>query len=133
MRNRERKSRNFAKKLRNNMPRAEVILWTHLRRKSLSGFRFRRQHPIGPYIADFACVQARLILEIDGATHSDSSQIEHDQKRVAYIRGRGWAIVRLTNDTVYNHLTDALDAIFQRLPPPRPKGRTSPVNRGGGN
>jgi len=61
----------FARKLRKEATEAEIRLWSKLRRKQLEGFRFRRQQPIGPYVVDFFCPQARLIVEVDGGQHSD--------------------------------------------------------------
>jgi very-short-patch-repair endonuclease len=68
----EGKSRPHVKSLRQNMTEAEVMLWSRLRLKEKHGAHFRRQHPIGTYIADFACLPAKLIVEVDGATHSST-------------------------------------------------------------
>ncbi len=69
MREGEWRSKPHAKRLRTEMTDAEIILWTFLRKRQLNGFKFRRQHPIGSYVADFACVSEKLVLEVDGATH----------------------------------------------------------------
>ncbi|MEJ0060178.1 MAG: DUF559 domain-containing protein [Terricaulis sp.] len=63
------------------MTEAEIVLWTFLRGRRLDGFKFRRQHPIGSYIADFACVSEKLIVEVDGATHWTEEQVAYDQRR----------------------------------------------------
>jgi very-short-patch-repair endonuclease len=75
--------RTYAKALRRRMTRAEVILWSRLRRDAIAGRRFRRQHPIGPYIADFACLPVRLVIEVDGATHGSEDEIKKDRRRDA--------------------------------------------------
>ena len=70
-----------ARRLRQSLTGPEVGLWGHLRRRQLGGFRFRRQHPIGPYILDFYCPEARLAVEIDGPGHDHPDQIRHDALR----------------------------------------------------
>lgn len=108
------------------MTEAEVILWSRLRRKAVHGRSFRRQHPIGPYIADFACRSARLVIEVDGATHSTDHEIAYDKKRDEYMTARGWRVFRISNMDVYRNLDDVLDVIFRAVPPPRPSGGPPP-------
>jgi very-short-patch-repair endonuclease len=100
------------------MTDAEVILWSRLRRHTVCGKRFRRQHPIGPYVADFACVSAWLVIEVDGGTHSSHEEMGHDRIRDAYLRSRGWRVLRVTNDDVYKHLETVLAGTARFLPPP---------------
>src|ERR1700730_9966315 len=88
-----------ARAFRRKLTRAETILWSKLRH-GLGGMLFRRQHPIGPYIADFACIRARLVVEVDGATHSTDAERRYDARREAFLRSRSWQIVRVTNDEV---------------------------------
>ena len=102
-----------ARALRRKLTNAETILWSHLRH-GIAGARFRRQHPIGPYIADFACIRARLVIEIDGATHSSDAERRHDARRKAYLHSRSWQIIRVTNDEVYRSLPAVLEFIYQR-------------------
>jgi very-short-patch-repair endonuclease len=99
-----------ARRLRRRLTNAETILWSELRR-STTGLRFRRQHPIGPYIADFACICARLIIEVDGATHSSEAECAHDARRDAYLKARGWQVIRVSNDDVYRSLEDTLNYV----------------------
>lgn len=115
MRDSEKRSRKFAKALRKNLTDAEVILWESLRRKQLGGFRFRRQHPIGPYIADFACPMERLVIELDGWTHSSDAEITHDANRTTYLESQGWSVLRFENEDVLNHLGQVLEHIEDRL------------------
>src|SRR5579872_4702170 len=124
MRENESRSRQFAKRLRGQLTDAETILWSHLRRDMFFGLRFRRQHPIGPYIADFACTAARLVIEIDGGTHSTPEEVRHDLRRSAYLRKQGWRIIRVTNTDVYKNLDSVLEYIavnverVRKVPPP---------------
>jgi len=118
MRDRERKARRRAKELRARMPNAEVILWSQLRHAAVIGMRFRRQHPIGPYIADFACVLLKIVVEVDGATHCTDEERAYDARRDAYMRSRGWRVLRFTNWDVYKHLNGVLDIIYSHAPPP---------------
>ena len=106
-----RKTRSRARILRRRLTNAETILWSRLR-GSVCGTRFRRQHPIGPYIADFACINASIVIEIDGETHSTKAACEHDKRRDAYLRSRGWQIVRVWNRDVYESLDSVLESIL---------------------
>ena len=116
MREGEKKVRAFAKYLRKNATTAEEYLWSDLRRKQLGGFKFRRQHPIGPYVADFVCMKARLIVEVDGATHSSDEEIEHDRKRTLYLERENWTILRVLNDDIYDNRENVLEDIYRMLP-----------------
>ena len=124
------RSRPFAKDLRRRMTNAEVILWSRLR--YWPGIRFRRQHPIGSYVADFACIAAKLVIEIDGNTHGSDTEQKHDAVRDGYMRKLGWRMLRLTNRDVYDRLDDILDVIAAQVAPPSTASRSpSPVNGGG--
>jgi very-short-patch-repair endonuclease len=124
MRDRERKSLKRAKELRNRMPDAEVILWSRLRHAHQIGMRFRRQHRIGPYIADFACVLLKIVIEVDGGTHCTGEELAYDARRDAHIRARGWRVLRVTNCEVYRNLNEVLDTISRYAPPP-PRARSA--------
>jgi len=102
-----------ARDLRRKLTAAETILWSRLRH-GVGGMRFRRQHPIGPYIADFACIRARLVVEVDGATHGSDAERRHDARRERYLRSRSWQIVRITNDDLYRSLAAVLELTYQR-------------------
>src|SRR5713226_47708 len=86
-----------ARKLRRSMTIAETKLWSHLRRKQLDGHRFRRQVPIGNYIVDFACLQARLIIELDGVQHAEAGIKGLDARRGYWLEQRGYRVLRFTN------------------------------------
>jgi very-short-patch-repair endonuclease len=104
-----------AKEMRQTMSNAEVILWSRLRRKQVHGVTFRRQHPIGPFIADFACWEARLVIEVDGPSHvSDDAQVK-DKSRTEFLNQAGWEVLRVWNNDVYNNLHGVMDAISIRV------------------
>ena len=111
----ERKSTKTAKALRKRMTRAEVILWKHLRKRQLGGHRVRRQVPIGPYVADFACIDAMVVIEVDGATHGTDSEIARDDRRTQHLREAGWCVHRVWNTDVYENLDGVLDGIARLL------------------
>ena len=97
------------------MTEAEALLWSEIRKKQLGGFRFRRQHPIGPYIADFACPLEKVVIEIDGWTHTSSTEVAHDLKRTTYLENQGWTTLRFWNDDILNSLNPSLSEIEQHL------------------
>ena len=103
--------RKYARDLRKNMTEAEHRLWYFLRNKQLDGYRFRRQHPIAPYIADFACVRESLIIEVDGATHGEADEMAYDAARTEFLLSQGWKIVRYGNEEIYKNVDDVLDDI----------------------
>ena len=102
----------FARDLRQRMTDAENRLWFHLRRRALHGHRFRRQHCIGPYVADFACVEAGLVVELDGSQHLASRT---DAQRDACIRRQGFRVLRFWNCEVLLRIDDVLEAILRAL------------------
>jgi very-short-patch-repair endonuclease len=85
-----------ARFLRRNETDTEKRLWYRLRRQQLNGFRFRRQHPIGPFIVDFVCLSEKLIVELDGGQHAE--QITADSERTAWLEGRGYRVLRFWNN-----------------------------------
>ena len=93
------------------MPPAERKLWARIRNKQLGGYRFRRQHTFGPFIADFACVEMRLVVELDGGQHGFDDGAR-DARRDAFIEARGWTVRRFWNDDVYRNIDGVLEAIF---------------------
>jgi very-short-patch-repair endonuclease len=84
-----------ARRLRQSLTGPEIGLWAHLRRRQLGGFRFRRQHPVGPYVLDFYCPEARLAVEIDGVAHGHPDQIRHDVTRDEWLAARGIRTLRI--------------------------------------
>ena len=103
----------FCRKLRKT--KAETVLWMHLRGNRVRGLRFRRQHPIGPFIADFACVKARFIVEVDGDTHASAEARGYDARRTRYLNGRGWRERRFRNEAALSSLDWVLEEIGREL------------------
>ena len=102
-----------ARSLRTGMTDVERLLWQALRGKQINKHRFRRQHPIGPYIADFACIDKRIVIELDGGQHQD--QLVQDEQRSAFLRAQGWQVLRFWNNDVLNNLDGVLSTIAERL------------------
>ena len=100
----------FAAKQRAIPTEAESLLWNHLRASQL-GVRYRHQHIIGEYIADFACVSNRVIIEIDGLYHSLPEQRISDQERTEWLESNGWKVIRFTNEEVFSNL----DRVIERI------------------
>jgi very-short-patch-repair endonuclease len=111
-----------ARVLRVDTTDAERALWKFLRNRQLSGYRFRRQVPLGRYIVDFVCMRARLIVELDGGQHADS--LLDDLERTRFLARGGFRVIRFCNDEVL-HRTEAvlesiLEALIQACPHPDP-------------
>ena len=102
-----------AREMRNDPTEAEAILWRELRGKTL-GPRFRRQAPIGPYVADVACYRARLIIEIDGLTH-DTPQAEEYYRRRSLVSVRGWEVCRVGDEDVWDNISGVVAEIIMIL------------------
>jgi very-short-patch-repair endonuclease len=107
--------------LRRNATSAERRLWQALRRKQIGGFRFRRQVILGGFIADFACLEARLIVEVDGATHSTEEEVSRDLRRTDGLAAQGFAVLRFANDDVYRNLDGVAETIAIKLRELRPR------------
>ena len=104
-----------AKVLRRSMTSAEEILWRHLRNKQLKGFKFRRQHPVNIFIADFYCHEKKLIIELDGGIHDLPEQHEYDDSRTFLLEEKGFKILRFRNEEVENELEEVLNRILKYL------------------
>ena len=92
-----------AKSLRSNLTPAEFRFWNYVRSKKMAGFKFRRQHPLGNFIADFYCHRLRLVVEIDGNIHERQDNKEYDKERESQIKRLGLSVIRFTNaDVLYN-------------------------------
>ena len=110
-----------ARTFRRNATSAERRLWLGLRRKQVAGFRFRRQVIFGDFIADFACFDGRLVVEVDGATHSTDEEIARDRARSAALTAMGFSVLRFTNNDVFRNLDGVLETIWVRLTELRPR------------
>src|ERR1700733_13735382 len=98
------RQRNRAKQLRQTMTRAETLLWRYLKANRIDGLGFRRQVPIRNYIADFICLSARLIVELDGESHDFEERQKADQNRDAFFTADGFRVLRFTNEQVMSNL-----------------------------
>jgi len=99
-RQRHRELTGCARELRHAGTLAEQFLWEYLRGRRLNGLKFRRQHPLGPFIADFYCDELRLVIEVDGAVHLETNQRERDQARDEAMSTYRFSVLRFTNDEV---------------------------------
>jgi len=107
------------KRLRNNMPLAETILWSKLKNKQLNDMKFRRQHSIGKYIVDFYCPNRNLIIEIDGDSHYDSHENRiYDKLRSRYFESLGLIEIRFTNKDIYSNIDGVTEKIATTPAPP---------------
>ena|ERR1700688_4178499 len=99
------------RRLRKQPTNAETRLWYYLRRSPLLGSHFRRQVPIGRYIADFACMAARLVIEVDGSQHADPEHVNTDEARTAWFRSQGYRVIRFWN----NDITETIEGVLKAL------------------
>jgi very-short-patch-repair endonuclease len=108
-----------ARELRQEMTRAEQLLWERLRNRQLAGLKFRRQHPLGPFITDFYCAEYRFVIEIDGDIHD--FQEEQDEQRTRQFEEFGYRVIRFRNEEVESNIELVLKKIFEicQLPSPR--------------
>ncbi|TGD97970.1 endonuclease domain-containing protein [Methylobacterium nonmethylotrophicum] len=117
------RARAHAKVMRHALTPAEKRLWWHLRRRlPVEGSHFRRQVALGPYVADFCCLGARLIIEVDGGQHGFPDQQAYDASRTAALEARGFRILRFSNTDVMHAIDGTLDTIIAALAaPPSPE------------
>jgi very-short-patch-repair endonuclease len=124
--------RDRAKQLRRTMTRAETLLWRHLKAKRLAGPGFRRQVPIGNYIADFVSHSCKLVVEVDGESHDFEERIRHDERRDQWFASRGYRVLRFTNENVLKNLEGVVLSILEAAEQAAPLSLTLP-RKGGGN
>ena len=106
-----------AKQLRRTMTDAEKKLWAALRDRRLSGYKFRKQQPIGPYIVDFVCQEEALIIEADGSQHFEN---DYDERRDAFLQSAGYRVLRFWNNDILSNMRGVADAILLALSTPHP-------------
>ena len=104
-----------ARSLRQSETPPEDPLWLALRNSQIGGMKFRRQHPIGPYIVDFYCPTARLIIELDGDQHGDERHIRYDSARTAWLMDQGYTVLRFANGEFLKNPQLILDAVAHEL------------------
>jgi very-short-patch-repair endonuclease len=106
----------LAKKLRKNFTDTERFLWRHLRAKQINGYKFRRQEPIGPYIVDFICQEARVIIEVDGGQHSMAREKDFDRDR--WLKEQDYRVLRFWNNEVLTNINGVLEIIRDNVKHP---------------
>lgn len=119
-----------ARSLRSTSTNAERKLWKHLRGHQLEGLKFRRQHPIGPYVADFCCLEIGLVIELDGSQHARLT--DADARRTAYLGQHGFRVLRFWNPDVLSNVEAVVDAIRADIleKPPHPSPLPASGERG---
>jgi very-short-patch-repair endonuclease len=106
-----------ARKLRQSQTSAEARLWQALRNRKLSRWKFRRQHPIDRYVVDFVSLDGKLIVEVDGVTHSTASETARDEERTRILESLGFQVVRVSITDVYENIDGVLEMIDRTLHP----------------
>jgi very-short-patch-repair endonuclease len=109
------------------MTRAETLLWRYLKAHRIDGLGIGRQVPIGRYIADFVCHQARIVLELDGETHDFEPRQMLDQRRDAWFASQGFAVLRFTNDDVMKNLEGVATIIRETAQSRLPRSQHTPL------
>ena len=99
--------KDFARYNRHEMTESETVLWNALRKIRI-GVRFRRQHPIGDYIADFICLPVKLVIEVDGEYHQEPEQQELDKQRSEFLENKGYKVIRIKNEEISNILNEVV-------------------------
>ncbi len=113
-----------ARDLRKNQTDVECLIWRHLRAKRFAEWKFKRQQPLGSYIVDFVCFEARLVIELDGGQHAE--QIEYDAVRTRWLRAQRFTVLRFWNNDVIENLDGVMQTVLESLqaaPSPQPLPR----------
>jgi len=110
--------RRYARHLRADQTLAERKLWRFLRDRRLGGFKLRRQHPVGPFIADFCCLEADLVIELDGGQHA--AQRDADARRTAFLEAQGYRVLRFWDNEALANTSGVLGRIVEALGHPHP-------------
>jgi very-short-patch-repair endonuclease len=101
----------YGRELRQSSTEAEKMLWEYLRNRNLDGLKFRRQHPIDKFIADFYCHEKKLVIELDGAVHDEKMNTQYDEARTYELKGSGIKVIRFRNSEVENNISFVLKEI----------------------
>ena len=101
-----------ARELRKNLTDADQLLWSALRGRQLAGYKFHRQFPIGPFVADFACREHRLVVEADGGQHNENLS---DERRTEYLERHGWRVIRFWNNDILANIEGVMEMILKEL------------------
>ncbi|MDD4964002.1 MAG: endonuclease domain-containing protein [Gallionella sp.] len=106
-------SKAFSRQLRREMTDTEQFLWRHLRMRQVRGVKFRRQHPVGKYVLDFACLEKQVAVELDGSQHIENAA--KDEVRTAWLAAQGWQVLRFWNNDVFLNIDGVLACIDAAL------------------
>ncbi len=104
----------FARKLRQDATDPEALMWACLRDRRMNKRKFRRQHPVAPYVLDFYCANLKLSVELDGGQHNTAEGKQHDKAREAFLRSQGIETLRFTNDEMMRHTDSVMNVIWNR-------------------
>jgi very-short-patch-repair endonuclease len=107
--------RQTARRLRADATEAEIRLWRYLRQTPLDGSHFRRQVPLGPYVADFACMAAKLIIELDGSQHAEDKNKLKDDERTRWLAAEGYRVIRFWNNDIVENIDGVLETIYKAI------------------
>ncbi len=105
----------YAAALRKQETLAEGLLWSYLREKKVGRLKFRRQQPIGPYVVDFVCLPAKVIVELDGGQHNEVSERVYDERRDRFLQQSGFTVLRFWNSEVFKNCFGVLDKIYMEV------------------
>jgi very-short-patch-repair endonuclease len=104
--------RDTARRLRKNTTHAEIKLWRHLRQLPMFGSHFRRQVPIGSYVVDFACMAAKLLIEVDGGQHGEEANAKRDDVRTQWLEAEGYRVIRFWNNEIISNIDGVMEVIY---------------------
>lgn len=107
----------YAKELRKNMTDAENTLWYYLRKEQMNGVKFRKQSPIGNYIADFVSFEEKLVIELDGGQHLEAVNVKHDKARDEFLKKAGYTVLRFFNNDIFENIQGVLELIYSKIAP----------------
>lgn len=105
----------YGRELRQSSTKAEKILWEYLRNRNLDSLKFRRQHPLDKFIADFYCHEKKLVVELDGTAHDDKMNAQYDEARTYELKGSGIKVIRFRNSEVENNISFVLKKIRKAI------------------
>jgi very-short-patch-repair endonuclease len=111
----QKKLKRFSRELRKNMTDAEILLWSKLRMKQVNDFQFYRQKPIGKYIVDFYCPQAKMVIEVDGGQHYSEKMLSADKVRDQFLKQQGLQVLRYSDTEILTNIEGVLYNILENL------------------